>query len=108
MTQTHCSLGNKAVLWEPPGQRAEGREGPWELGVGMGGWRVTLQGGQELLMEAGVRGSVGQWMMLLRCREKSRDADGSGRKCENRVYELRKPLRWTPSLADLEGQQSLR
>lgn len=80
----------------------------------MGTWRWdgwvegTLQGGQEPLMEAGVRGSVGQWMMLLRCREKSRDADGSGRKCENRVYELRKPLRWTPSLADLEGQQSLR
>lgn len=54
MTQTHCSLGNKAALWEPPGQRAGGRKIPWELGVGMvvGG---TLQGAQEPLLEAGVR-----------------------------------------------------
>lgn len=69
MTQTHCSLGNKAALWELPGQWAGGRKIPWELGVGVVGGG-TLQGAQEPLLEAGVR--------VLRYRERSRDGEGSG------------------------------
>lgn len=79
MTQTHCSLGNKAVLWEPPGQRARGREGPWELGVGMGGWGVLCRVGRSPSWRL-EGGSIGQWVVFLRCRERGRDVDGSGKK----------------------------
>lgn len=34
VTQTHCSLGNKAELWEPPGQRTGGGTARGNLALG--------------------------------------------------------------------------
>lgn len=76
MTQRHCSLGNKAVLWEPRGQHAGGREGPWELGMGVGG--------QESLTEVGV-GAGGNTWLFWGAKRGTGDTEGSGRTLENKV-----------------------
>lgn len=46
MTQTYCFLGNKAALWEPPGQQAAGEGRP------VGTWRWAVWVGGILLGEA--------------------------------------------------------
>lgn len=81
MTQRHCSLGDKAVLWEPPGQHAAGRKGPWELGMAWGGGRWEGRS-PSWRLEWGAGGSTG---LFWDAERGTRDTEGGRRTFENKV-----------------------